>query len=300
MINMTYVSEDGFLNEALAILESIESWRMIDEKSTVPDARVDESGFWRLPLSTAEELAGPFETDQGVLGGFGQTSGAEGVIHFYQPSALILGKLDRKLPRFGEAEVWAEGEGIPRVLRISGGQAIVSDNGVLNLSLILPKPHLPFRDGFLLMAEVVRACLRRVTGLELDVGRVPGSYCPGDFDLSFGGKKVAGIAQRRVKNAVALMAYVSVSGDQQARARLVREYYRRGGADAADAAGGGAVGCDGGADAADERFPLVDPAVMTQVQDLVFDGSPDAGMSAEIGVEMIKQHFLDVLGACGR
>ncbi len=269
------------MRKGLEMVQSIETWRIIDERPVVPAARVDERGFWRLPLATAEVLARPFETDQRVLGGFGQGEVQnEGVVHFYQPSALILGKLDRKLARFPEAEAWAEAEGIPRVLRISGGQAIVSDHGVLNVSLLMPKPQLPIREGFAVMAELVGACLQRVTGLVFDVGRVDGSYCPGDYDLSYGGKKVAGIAQRRVKGAVALMAYVSVSGDQAARARLVREYYRRGGAD--------------------DSFPQVDPAVMTQVEDLVAEGSLLERRSVKMAIEMIKQHFLSELGTIGR
>ncbi len=54
------------------------------------------------------------------------------------------------------------------------------------------------------------------------------SYCPGTYDLSIDGKKIAGTAQRRIKDGVAVMMYLSINGDQPARGSLVRRFYQAG------------------------------------------------------------------------
>ena len=54
---------------------------------------------------------------------------------------------------------------------------------------------------------------------------ITNSYCPGDYDLSINGKKFAGIAQRKIKDAVVVSIYISIFGDQQKRANIMREFY---------------------------------------------------------------------------
>lgn len=250
------------------ILSSVKHWRTIDETSELASAYTDEAGFWRLPQTSEAAREEAFDTDRRELERLGKLKTAmglwpeEGVLHLYSPSALILGKLDRRLPNEARALAWLESEAVPTVLRIAGGQAIVSDSGVLNLSILFAEPdeRLAIDDGFRLMADFIAAAwqyyLEQLTGrlwpeLGLRIGEIPRSYCPGDYDMSIGGKKVVGIAQRRVKQAIGLMAYVSVEGDQVARCKLVRDFYDQGEADA--------------------RFPASDPTVMTTLQDAVSD-----------------------------
>lgn len=224
---------------------------------------------WKV-LDDVSQGHEPFDTDREELERLGRQSRLEGVIHFYQPNALILGKIDRKLPRFHEAEDWADRAQIPRTLRISGGQMIVSDPGVLNISILMSTTEGKIAEGFQDMAMIINEVFKRISGQSLEVGKIERSYCPGDYDLSHGGKKVAGIAQRRVKGAVGLMAYVSVCGDQEARARLVSEYYRRGGADV--------------------RFPVSDPGVMTTINDILRQLK-----QAPTTVETFKQHLVEIV-----
>ena len=54
---------------------------------------------------------------------------------------------------------------------------------------------------------------------------VSDSYCPGDYDLSIQGRKIAGIAQRRLKDVVCVSIYLSVFGDQHYRGQVVRDFY---------------------------------------------------------------------------
>src|SRR5699024_11580083 len=54
---------------------------------------------------------------------------------------------------------------------------------------------------------------------------IVGSYCPGDYDLSIGGIKFAGISQRRVRNGVAVQIYMDIEGSSKKRAKFVKEFY---------------------------------------------------------------------------
>ena len=48
---------------------------------------------------------------------------------------------------------------------------------------------------------------RRLGGIE--AFEVADSYCPGDYDLSIQKRKIAGIAQRRLKDVVCVSIYLS-------------------------------------------------------------------------------------------
>ncbi len=281
--------------EAQEVVEAfagrIRQWKVIDETEDLPAACTDEAGFLRLPFTVEAVRENCFELDKNELERLGKLKSAlgmwpgEGVIHFYSPSALILGKLDRRLPAFEKAVAWLEEESVPTVLRIAGGQAIVSDRDVLNLSLLfsLPDDRFSIDDGFRLIAEVIRLawCLyvKEELGdmppeLAMKIGEIKASYCPGDYDLSIKGKKVAGIAQRRVKNAIGVMAYISVGGDQAARCKLVRDFYEKG--------------------EADDRFPASDEVSMTCLKDSL---SGYGDLAESLSAARLKTCVLSVLGA---
>lgn len=97
---------------------------------------------------------------------------------------------------------------------------------------------------------------------------IKNSYCFGDYDLSIDGQKIAGIAQRRIKNGLAVMLYISVNGDQKKRAEMMREFYE--------------IGLDGSEPAG--RYPEIKPNVMTTLED-AYDIS--------LSVEQVKQMMLD-------
>lgn len=65
--------------------------------------------------------------------------------------------------------------------------------------------------------------------MRFDTGQIEGSYCPGDYDLSMGGRKFCGIAQRRQLKALAVQAFVNAEGRSQDRTEVVNEFYKRAG-----------------------------------------------------------------------
>jgi octanoyl-[GcvH]:protein N-octanoyltransferase len=164
------------------------------------------------------------------------------VVHLWRHErAFVLGLRDSRLPQAPEAMEWLEGEGYRVMVRNSGGAAVPLDLGVVNVTLIQTgvPGQLRMNDDFQLMAGLLAETLRPF-GVAFDIGEVSGSYCPGDFDLSIGGRKFCGLAQRRQLRAYAVQAFVNAEGNSRERAAVVREFYRRagGGAPTPAVAGG--------------------------------------------------------------
>lgn len=144
------------------------------------------------------------------------------------PEAVVLGIADTRLPYLTEAAQWLKEQGFIPVVRNSGGLAVALDEGVLNLSLLVKDDHsIGIHQGYQRMVQLIRALLMDWTD-QVEVFEVVGSYCPGAYDLSIGGKKFAGISQRRIRDGIAIQIYLSVSADHQARARLIRDFYQIG------------------------------------------------------------------------
>jgi octanoyl-[GcvH]:protein N-octanoyltransferase len=185
-------------------------------------------------------------------------AGASGaaLLHLWRhPRAFVLGLRDSRLPGAGEAEQWLHRLGYSTAVRNSGGAAVPLDLGVLNVSLVLPKTQgtLDFRDDFRLMAGMLSDCFGMGgdgTGV-VRSGEIAGSYCPGEFDLSIGGRKFCGIAQRRHANAIVVQAFLVVERTGAERAALARAFYEL-----------AAAGCDA-------DYPRVRPETMGSLNELL-------------------------------
>lgn len=141
---------------------------------------------------------------------------------------VILGIADTKLPYLTEALTYLEQAGYKTIVRNSGGLAVVADEGVLSVSLILPEAKTTsINEGYEKMVAFVRALLKPWTN-DIKAFEVVGSYCPGDYDLSINGQKFAGISQRRVKNGLSVQIYLALTPDHQSRAKLIQTFYQIG------------------------------------------------------------------------
>lgn len=153
------------------------------------------------------------------------------IIYFWPTDKLIfLGMIDTKLPYLEEAVEVFDQAGYDYVVRNSGGLAVVSDPGVLNFSVIYPEEdnyRLKINDAYERMHEIVSRALAPY-GLKVTADEVPDSYCPGDYDLSINGRKIAGISQRRIKGGIAIMIYIGMDGIQDERSLLVKDFYDKG------------------------------------------------------------------------
>lgn len=177
---------------------------------------------------TEPDVLYPFALEEILCRRVGE--GGAPLVHLWRhPRAFVMGLRDSRLPGAGEAAEWLEGDGYSVAVRNSGGAAVPLDLGVINLSLILPKRRqgeIDFRDDFERMVELIRLALQEI-GASVSKGEVQGAYCPGDFDLSIGGRKFCGIAQRRQAHAYVVQAFVVAQGSGREKARLAREFYHR-------------------------------------------------------------------------
>src|SRR5690625_7930296 len=94
--------------------------------------------------------------------------------------------------------------GYKAIIRNSGGLAVALDQGVLNISLILPNiKKVSIHDGYEAMFSFIQYMLRDLTN-EIKAYEIVGSYCPGDYDLSICCVKFAGILQLRIRDGAAI------------------------------------------------------------------------------------------------
>lgn len=194
--------------------------------------------------------------------------------HFWNmTNEVILGMQDTRVPFLEDAVNEIIKNDYHVVVRNSGGLAVVADEGILNVSIIIPQPQEKYSfsidDGYLLMKELIEASLKEYN-VSIDAFEVSDSYCPGDFDLSINGKKFAGISQRRIKKGIGIMIYLSVSGNQNHRGEMVRDFYQAGLKE----------------DFGKKNFPPVNPNSMANLSDL---------LNVDLTVASLKKKIIHVI-----
>ncbi|WP_174614974.1 lipoate--protein ligase family protein [Virgibacillus ihumii] len=186
------------------------------------------------------------------------------------PDTVVLGIPDARVPFIDEGVRLLADRGYHVVVRNSGGLAVALDAGVLNISLVLPDvKHISIYDCYEAMVGFVQYMLRDVTD-GIEAYEIVGSYCPGDYDLSIGGRKFAGISQRRVKDGAAIQIYLDVEGKGFERAALIRDFYETGLKDTET----------------NFDFPDVDPSVMASLSEL---------LGEQITVDEMKERVIRTL-----
>jgi octanoyl-[GcvH]:protein N-octanoyltransferase len=141
-------------------------------------------------------------------------------------NTVVLGIQDTKLPFLKDGIQFLAEHGYQSIVRNSGGLAVVLDEGVLNISLILPETEkgIDINRGYDTMWLLIQNMFADFNK-QIEAREIVGSYCPGSYDLSINGKKFAGISQRRLKKGVAVQIYLCVNGSGSARAHLVKQFY---------------------------------------------------------------------------
>lgn len=223
------------------------------------------------PTSLGTAMAS-FAVDDALCQSIGRQQDEVACRFWVHDNTVVLGILDCRLPNIAEAVTFLQQEGFDVVVRNSGGLAVVLDSGVLNWSFVLPDSReLGIHSGYELMTTFVQEMYGDLTD-KIEAYEITGSYCPGDYDLSIGGKKFAGISQRRVKNGIAVQIYLCVEGSGRSRAELVRKFYTHGQA------------------VKDERFPYPDvvPDTMRSLSEL---------LGEVLTVEDAKKRVLKLLGS---
>lgn len=195
------------------------------------------------------------------------------IIHFWQlDQAMILGMKDTRVTDLKNGLASLKQGGYNVVIRNAGGLGVIADDGILNISLILPntgKKKITIDDAYTHMWNWIKYAFEDGQH-SIEAFEITESYCPGTFDLSIDGKKFAGIAQRRVKDGIAIMIYLSINGDQQKRGESVRHFYKA------------SLHEDFGRNG----YPPVNPAVMANLEDL---------LQQPLTITEVKKRLINVL-----
>lgn len=194
-----------------------------------------------------------FAIDDAIATSVGLANVPATIRFWVHPNTLVLGIPDARLPYLQEGLHFLQKNHHHAVIRNSGGLAVLLNEGVLNVSLIVANDDkVSIHNGYDMMLGLIQALFAPYTR-DIQAYEIKGSYCPGDYDLSIDGKKFAGISQRRVRNGIAIQIYVDIEGSSKERAGLVRDFYRKSKKE----------------DATSYPYPEVHPAVMASINELL-------------------------------
>jgi octanoyl-[GcvH]:protein N-octanoyltransferase len=168
-----------------------------------------------------------FGTDDTLCASVGSGKAPATARTWVHHNTVVLGIQDTKLLFLEDGRQFLEEQGFQSIVRNSGGLAVVLDEGVLNISLILPETEkgIDINRGYDTMWQLVQKMFADFQQ-KIEAREIVGSYCPGSYDLSINGKKFAGISQRRLKRGVAVQIYLCVNGSGSKRAELIKQFYK--------------------------------------------------------------------------
>lgn len=200
----------------------MKSWKQIIQHSTF--RLIDHSKLTEFQSKPYTALTS-FAIDDALSTSVSDGKSSPTMRAWIHPKTVVLGIPDARVPFLDEGVQLLAKEGYQVIVRNSGGLAVALDEGVLNLSLILPDvKHLSIHDCYEAMVSFIQYMLNDVTD-EIKAYEIVGSYCPGDYDLSINHQKFAGISQRRIKDGAAIQIYLDVEGHSKQRAELIRRFY---------------------------------------------------------------------------
>lgn len=115
---------------------------------------------------------------------------------------LAFGKHDTSSPGFAPSVEIASEHGFEPTVRIAGGRAAVFHEGTVRFGWTrqVEDPASTMHDGFHALSQIVVETLGDF-GIHGEIGEIPGEYCPGQYSVHIGGKKVMGVGQRLTRNA---------------------------------------------------------------------------------------------------
>lgn len=147
------------------------------------------------------------------------------ILHLWTTNKQVaLGHRDNQLPYLTQALDYLKKNNFNVYNRSAGGLAVISDFDILNGSLIFQQPQKPLTidEAYDLLATLLKKAL---PNLNLTIGEIKDSYCPGAYDISVNGKKIAGLAQHRYQGKIAVSFYLSVGGNQDYRCKIIKNMY---------------------------------------------------------------------------
>ncbi|WP_040606701.1 lipoate--protein ligase family protein [Salsuginibacillus kocurii] len=193
------------------ILFPEKSWRYIDHTS----------------VTSVQDPLQSFAVDDALCESIGRREHLPAVRAWVHPKTIVLGIQDSRLPSIGEGIDFLQNAGYHVIVRNSGGLAVVLDEGILNISLVIREDKsFSIDDGYERMVALAKRMFHDAPA-PIIAEEVKGSYCPGSFDLSIHGLKFAGLSQRRKRGGVAIQIYLAMTKSGSERAELLRTFYEQ-------------------------------------------------------------------------
>lgn len=184
----------------------------------------------KTPYSTQwNEYFKTFALDECLLQTLAQPTNAV-FLHFWEMhDTVILGMTDTRTPHLPLGIQFLKKQDFIPLVRHAGGLAVVSNEGILNMSLLFnAQKTSSIQQVYEWMKLLIQTAFPEATGSQtIEAFEIVNSYCPGAYDLSIHGKKFAGMAQRRLKQATCVSIYLSVHGNQNQRGTLIRDFYEK-------------------------------------------------------------------------
>lgn len=186
--------------------------------------------LWRIiehsQFAPRDNALASFAVDDILCQTVGYSESAATARSWIHDRTVVLGIQDGRLPYLQAGIAFLKTNGWHVIMRNSGGLAVVLDEGIFNLSLILNEKQnkLSIEKGYETMVHLLRQMLQPY-GIEFVTGEIAGSYCSGSYDLSVNGRKFAGISQRRIRGGASVQVYVCMNGSGAKRAELLKSFY---------------------------------------------------------------------------
>lgn len=139
--------------------------------------------------------------------------------------SVAFGKHDAASPGFDAAVAAARAAGFEAFIRLAGGRAAVFHDQTVAISWVVPdeRPIDRIRARFTFVSGLLVDAFATL-GVEAGVGVLPGEYCPGEFSVHVGNRKVAGLGQRLTRSASHVGGVVVAAGGDRVRRALIPVY----------------------------------------------------------------------------
>ncbi|HET9102437.1 MAG TPA: hypothetical protein VFN55_03720 [Solirubrobacteraceae bacterium] len=148
-------------------------------------------------------------------------------VRIYRPGPTVaFGRAEVHRPGFAAAQAVARRLGYVPVVRLGGGQAAVYDPDCVIAEIVRTQAGIlgGLEERYADLAELITATVS-AAAMPLQLGELPGEYCPGRYSLHLpDGPKVAGIAQRVVSGASLTTAVLVVDGGPRLRDAVAAIY----------------------------------------------------------------------------
>ena len=146
------------------------------------------------------------------------------------PPALIVGRSDSRLPHFADAADRLVAEGWPVLIRRSGGSACPISKGTLQIALArTATTEITIDSAYTELTNLIRTVLESY-GLKVETCSKSSAFCPGRYDISVNGRKIAGLSQhwRQCNGHITVTTAATMIVDQEpeAIAHIVNLFYR--------------------------------------------------------------------------